>query len=228
MRAENCRSQSACCAATTEYLGVIIMRRVHRGSSDLLFLENSVFQRLQQQEAAARALADRIGDDAIQTRDPEELVEEIYGEVAVSVPVLRDGPDEIETKSGEVKHERVDYGRPYVAIENYIEVFVPFDGDGTAFSIQPSSYSLGGLRGEVDQSELRFKISLTTTAADQVNGAIKAFLDETKKQLDMLRADFAVNKPRLLGVIRQLIEARRCRLLESKQVASGLGYKVRQ
>jgi hypothetical protein len=110
---------------------------MHRGSSDLLFLGNAVFQRLQQQEAAARELADR-GDDAIQDRDPEELVEEIYSEVAVSVPVLRNGPDDIETKSGEVKHERVDYGRPYVAIENYIEVFVPFDGDKTAFSIQPS------------------------------------------------------------------------------------------
>jgi hypothetical protein len=61
---------------------------MHRGSSDLLFLENSVFQRLQQQEAAARALADRIGDDAIQNCDPEKLVEEIYGELGVSVPVL--------------------------------------------------------------------------------------------------------------------------------------------
>jgi hypothetical protein len=201
---------------------------MHRGSSDLLFFGNSVFQRLQQQEAAARALADRIGDDAIQNHDPEKLVEDIYGEVAVSVPSLRDGSDEIETKSSEVRHERVDYGRPYVAIENYIEVFVPFDGDGTAFSIQPSSYSLGGLRGEVDQSELHFKISLTTTAADQVNGAIKAFLDETKKHLDTLRADFAGNKPHLLGIIRQLIEARRSRLLQRNQVASGLGYKVRQ
>jgi hypothetical protein len=161
------------------------MQWTHQGRSDLLLFGNSaVFQIIQRQEEAARTLVERFDDDTILNRNPEELAEEIYGEVAVSVPVLRDGPDDIETKSGEVKHNREDYGRPYVAIENYIEVYVPFDGDGTASSIQPSSYSLGGLRGQVDQRELRFKIFLTTTTTNQVNGAIKAFLDETKKHLE--------------------------------------------
>jgi len=200
---------------------------MHRSGNDLLFFGVSVFQRAQKQETTARTLLERIGDDAILDRNPEELAEEIYGKVAVSVPTLRDGPDDIETKSGEVKHHREDYGRPYVAVESFIEVFVPFDGDGTAFLIQPSSYTLGGLRGHVDQHELCFKISLTTTAADQVKGAIRAFLDETKKHLETLRADFAGGKARLIGIIRQLIEARRSRLLERDQLTSGLGYKVR-
>jgi hypothetical protein len=199
-----------------------------RGNNDLLFVGVSVFQRAQEQETAARARAERIGDDEILNRNPEEQAETIYGEVAVLVPVLRDGPDDIETKPGEIKHEREDYGRPYVAVESYIEVFVPFDGDRAAFSIQPSSYSLAGLRGQVDQRELRFKISLTTTAPDQINRAVKAFLDETKKHLDTLRADFAGGKARLVGIIRQLIEVRRSRLLERSQAASGLGFKVRQ
>jgi hypothetical protein len=94
----------------------------------------------------------------------------IYGQVAIAVPVLRDGPDDIETKSGEVKHQREDYGRPYVAVENFIEVFVPFEGDGIAFTIQPSSYTLGGLHGHFDERELRFKISLTATPGDQGKG----------------------------------------------------------
>jgi hypothetical protein len=204
------------------------MRRNHQGRSDLLFFGNSVFQLIQRQEAAARTLLERFDDDTILNRNPEKLAEAIYGEIAVSVPVLRDGPDDIETKSGEVKHNRQDYGRPYVAIENYIEVFVPFDGDGTAFSIQPSSFSLAGLRGQVDQRELRFKISLTTTTTNQVNGAIKAFLDETKRHLETLRGDFAASKARLIGIIRQLVEDRRFRLLERNQVASALGYKIRQ
>jgi len=85
-------------------------------------------------------------------------------------------PEDIETKSGELKHQREDYGRPYVAIENFIEVFVPFDGDGAAFLIQPSSYSLWGLRCQVDQRELRFKISLTTTAPPGVVMRVTAAL----------------------------------------------------
>jgi hypothetical protein len=193
------------------------MKRTHQGRSDLLLFDNSaVFEIIQRKEEEARTLVERFDDDTILNRHPEELAEEIYGEVAVSVPVLRDGPDDIETTSGEVKHNRDDYGRPYVAIENYIEVYVPFDGDGTAFSIQPSSYSPGGLRGQVDQGEFRFKISLTTTTTNQVNSAIKAFLDETKKHLETLRADFAGSRARLVGIIRQLIEARRTRLSERR------------
>jgi hypothetical protein len=204
------------------------MRRVQRGGTDLLFFEVSVAQKLQQQEAAARALADRVSEHEIENRTPDELAEEIYAQVTVAVPTLHDSPDQIETKPGEVKHAREDYGRPYVAIENYIEVFVPFDGDATAFSIQPSTYSLSGLRGQVNQSELSFTISLTRTPADQVNGAIKAFLDETKKHLNTLRSDVSGNKPRLIGIIRQVIDARRSRLLEWTKAASELGYRVRE
>jgi hypothetical protein len=204
------------------------MRRMQRGSSDLLFFGISVFDKIQQQEVAARSLVERIDNDRILHSSTAELAEVIYGQVAIAVPVLRDGPDDIETKPGEVKHQRQDSGRPYVAVENFIEVFVPFEGDGNAFTIRPSSYTLGGLHGHFDESELRFKISLTATPTEQVKGAVKAFLDETKKHLDTLRADFANSKARLVGIISQLIEARRLRLNERDQVAAGLGFKVRQ
>jgi hypothetical protein len=145
-------------------------------SGDFLFNGTTIFDVLQSRERMALDAPTRMNDDALLNTPTDDLVAQIVAQYAIDVPVLDRAEAWIDTSEGQVAVR--DYWSRGVApgftlLGTIIHLHVPFSGDGTAFEIQPASFTSGPPRARVTAGE----IVTSYSAVDINHQEAKAALD---------------------------------------------------
>lgn len=121
-----------------------------------------------------------------------------------------------------------DRSRPFYITGTEIEVEIPFTGEAQAFTIQPNPYTLSPPRATVRESLVSFSIVGTNLSTDNVRSQIERTTAEIQSYLSNLRSNVANLNSQLLGEARQAIETRRAKLLASRSMVAGLGFKMKE
>ncbi len=122
-----------------------------------------------------------------------DLSDYLVKKYRVDVPKLdRDGivADQRETRIDVSRDPRRwidDRSRPFYITGTEVEITIPFDGDETAFRVQPNTFSLNPPRGRVKRGCLQLSISGTELSADQVRSQI----ENSMGQIEECWNDFA-------------------------------------
>jgi len=121
-----------------------------------------------------------------------------------------------------------DRSRPFYITGTEVEVEIPFTGEAAAFNIQPNPYTLNPPRAAVRGSTVYFSIVGTNLGADGVRSEIDRTVAEIQSYLSNLRSNVAAMNSQLLGEARSAIEARRAKLLASRNMVTALGFKMKE
>lgn len=186
-----------------------------------------------QREEMAKEI-EKVDSNRLLNTSVDDLAQYFSEKYSIEVPVLdQDGivVDEQETRidiSRDFNRHVLDRSRPHYITGSAISVEVPFTGEAAAFKIRPNPYNTSPPRASVSGNLLTFTISGTQLAADQVRGQIERTLQEIESYLGNLRANVEGLNRQLPSAARKAIEARRERLLASRNTVAALGFKMKE
>lgn len=152
----------------------------------------------------------------------------------VEVPVLDVGNivvDQYEKQidvSGDPMRMIMDRGRPFYVAGTEIQIEIPFSGEAVAFTIRPSTYTMNPPRARIKGSCVLFSIVGTNLQADEVRRQIDRTVADIQSYLRYLHENMRGLNEQLFGEARTLIESRRTKLLASRNMVAGLGFKMRE
>jgi len=163
-----------------------------------------------------------------------DLTEHFISKYFLDVPRLRREEahvlDPQDTKI-DVSHDR---GRdfrepgPHYLQGTLFTLVVPFDGDADLFSLQPSTFSMSGIRGRVQNGALVFQHQRLDQDAAAVKGDFDARLGQVESHLGTQRRDVLEWNSKLAETVRTLIEARKKKILDSLNLTESLGFPLKR
>jgi hypothetical protein len=118
--------------------------------------------------------------------------------------------------------------RPFHIPGTTIEVSVPFEGNGEAFDVQPSSYTTNPPYGEIRGGKVVLRIEGVDLKAERVRAEIDRTLADIQSYLTNLRKDVEVFNGQINKVAREAIERRRQKLLADQNLVTALGFKIKE
>lgn len=116
-------------------------------------------------------------------------------------------------------------GRHYVK-GTVIDVRVPFLGDPGMFNLKLNTWTTSIPRGRVEGNSVRFTISGTDLAQQQVKADIDHRIAEIQEWLGFQQQSLGNFTQELAQTARQALEARKKKLDADSSLISGLGYRV--
>ena len=163
-----------------------------------------------------REEVDSIDPDRLLNTSVDDLVQYFAGKYGVDVPVLDVDNLVVDQREEQVDVSRDpmrmirDRSRPFYIAGAQVDVEIPFDGDRSAFRIQPNSFTLNPPRAQVRDGHVHFALSGTDLTAPQVRAEIDRTVASIQSYLVNLRANAASLNDQLPG------EARQVRLIRSR------------
>ena len=131
----------------------------------------------------------------------------------------------------DVSHDRTRYFRepgPYYVPGTLFTLVVPFDGDPDLFALQPSTFSMSGIRGRVQNGALVFQHQRLDQDGAAVKGDFDSRLGQVESHLETQRRDVQEWNSKLSETVRTLIEARKKKILDSLNLTESLGYPLKR
>jgi len=120
-----------------------------------------------------------------------------------------------------------DDSRPIYVPGQRIQVFVPFSGEAPLFHARPPQFTMSPPAGEVKGNELVLTFEFPHDSAPELRPMIDQALQEIESYLAWSKTPIDSANQRLPEEARQVIEARRNRVLANQGRASSLGIPVR-
>lgn len=175
-----------------------------------------------------------IDGDRLLNTSVDDLCDYLVEKYSIDIPTLR--RDEILADQRETQIDvrnmpnsfarYTGYAAPVPGIE--VEILVPFDGDGSVFKIQPTSWTSMPLIANV----LSGNLSMVSRGANLNAGEIRTNTDRTldgiESYLATIRRDAASLALALQSIARQSIEKRRQSLLSNQNLVASLGFNLRE
>jgi hypothetical protein len=159
----------------------------------------------------------------------DDLCDYFKEKYCIAVPVLREDQIVADQKEAQVNVTQIRHpGYASVITGTRIEITVPFDGDATAFNIQPTTYTLNPPMAEVRDSALILSIEGIDLKTEQVRASIDRTLSQVKTYLEDLRKDIEQLNRQLPQLARSEIEQRRRKLLEDQNLVASLGFPLKE
>ncbi|MFN3295721.1 hypothetical protein [Caldimonas sp.] len=201
---------------------------------DYLFTgpDSYAVDRHQRQQMAADI--EKLDADRLLNTPVEDLAVYFAEKYRITVPTLDVDNVVVDQRERQIDVSRdpmrmiMDRSRPFYITGTEIEVEVPFSGEAEAFKIQPNPYTLNPPRASVRGSLVTFSIVGTDLDAGQVRAQIDRTIAEIQSYLGNLRGNMASLNDQLLGEARSAIEARRTKLLASRNMVASLGFKMKE
>jgi hypothetical protein len=163
-----------------------------------------------------------------------DLVDHFVSKYFLDVPRLRHDEahllDPQDTKI-DVSYDRSRYFRepgPHYLQGTVFTLVVPFDGDPDLFSMQPSTFSMSGIRGSVQNGTLVFRHQRLDQDGAAIKGDFDGRLGQVESHLETQRRDVQEWNSRLPDSVRSLIEARKKKILDGLNLTESLGYPLKR
>ncbi|MGJ3259544.1 MAG: hypothetical protein ACFE0S_08065 [Rhodospirillales bacterium] len=194
--------------------------------NDRLFNSTDWFSVSEERKAAIRNEINELDPDQLLNTSVDTAVQHFVEKNTVPVPVL--DRDNIVIENREASRMVNDYGRQVRVTTTEIVVTVPFSGATDAFRIKPSTYRMSAPLAHIATRQLVFTVDASNRDAAQVRDEIEETLDDIEFNLNNLRNDVASFQKDVPVFARNLIEARRSKLLADRNLVSELGYKLKE
>lgn len=163
-----------------------------------------------------------------------DLVDHFVSKYFLDVPRLRrDEAHLLDPQDAkiDVSYDRSRYFReegPHYLQGTLFTLVVPFDGDADLFSMQPSTFSMSGIRGSVQNGALVFRHQRLDHDGAAVKGDFDGRLGQVESHLETQRRDVHDWNSKLPDTVRSLIEARKKKILDGLNVTESLGYPLKR
>lgn len=163
-----------------------------------------------------------------------DLVDHFVSKYILDVPRLRRDeahlldPQDVQI---DVSHDPTRYfreGGPHHLQGTLFTLVVPFDGDADLFSMQPSTYSVSGIRGAVQNGALVFRHQRLDHDGAAVKSDFDGRLAQVESHLETQRRDVQDWNSKLPDTARSLIEARKKKILDAVNLTASLGYPLKR
>lgn len=188
------------------------------------------------QEQAMYQEIESLDANRILNSGVDALVDYFWQKYRLEVPVLREAEIQVEEKEAQVDvtndPSRIfryrDDGRRHYVPGMSIIYFVPFDGDADLLKCQASTSTSMPPQAEVKGNELKITFTRADHNAEQVKAEFDRELGNIHSHLGWVSSDVAPFNQDLPGKARVRIEARRDRLMKSREAVTALGYPLRR
>ncbi|MCE1244865.1 hypothetical protein [Oryzomicrobium sp.] len=177
---------------------------------------------------------DSINGDRLLNTSVDDLCDYFEKKYKIEIPTLKQEDivaDQRETKidvSGDPRRYFSNSGQPSYVNGTIVEISVPFEGDGRAFKVQPTTYTMSPPRADIMNNNLVIKIEGVDLAADQVRNEVKRIIAEIEEYLVTLRSNAQGLNSKIRSLARSAIEQRRGKLLKDRNLLGDLGFKIKE
>jgi hypothetical protein len=202
----------------------VVIKVLELGDPVALFSNQDMSNLVSHQMKQALAAVQQIPADAFLNTPTEDIVSDLTEKYSFTPPTLRradayiDGPHEIEIRLP-------DYGREVRLRGTLLALIVPFDGEGM-FYVNPGRWG-GAIRGNLHNNNLVLTVRGENLQTAQVNQQFNVRIDEIEEYLGYQRAMADAHRQNLPPRLRPEIEARKQKLLDARQMVSGLAFPIR-
>lgn len=199
-----------------------------------LFADGDLQGSLQQEFSRAAAVVDAVSAEVLLDHTDEEVVAELLQDR--EVPVLdiaweqawTPGPQETWLDAQhDWQYGGAGEGRPIFIAADEVTLHVPFTGDPMLLRLRPSRWSSVFPRAEIGSGELLHQVTGPHLSSEQVTVSFNSFRTSITQYVDATNADVRQHNARLEAELRRFVAARRSRLLDQRQLASGLPFQLR-
>lgn len=185
-----------------------------------------------QRRALAAEVEKRPATDIL--RDPAAVAAELFDQLKLEPPVLREGEIEVDTQEAQIDVSQdfnraiSDRSRPFYMPGIRVTYFVPFDGDAAMFRFSPSTFTFNPPRGVVKGRELHFTYTVAGSDVAATKARFQKDLRDVKQWLEWVRRDSETFNSSFRPEVEQSVTGRRGRLERAANQTEQLGFKKRQ
>jgi len=175
-----------------------------------------------------------IHTDRLLNTSADDLAQYFVDKYQITVPALDVENLVVDQREKQIDVSRdpmrmlMDHGRPFYVTGTEVEVEVPFTGEAEAFKIQPNPYTMNPPRASIEGTHVSFSIAGTNLDADGVRREIDRTISSIEDYLKNLRLNVVGLNSQLFGEARKAIDARRNKLLASRNMVASLGFKMKE
>jgi hypothetical protein len=194
-----------------------------------LFSQYSLQGSTDNQPKAMREKVESFGEDYILTTPEEDLVEALAGEAEWNPPAIGE-PFIAADREINVRRSHTDYGRSrtHITKATQIEVHIPFSGDATFFRMQPPHSQWTPLFASIDSDHLEIILEGSNLSSEALRREIEKFVTDLKFHLDQIVEAAKSHNAAIADKIRPLIQQRKKRILERREMVSSIGLPIKQ
>lgn len=163
----------------------------------------------------------------------QDITEYFVGQFSLDLPII--AVDQITVGQREVSIEAGSdrWGYHYSSGQNVrlgveYECHLPFSGTADLFSVQPTTYSMGGVRASVHGNIVIIRVSGVDLGATQVKSSFDEIIKTIQQHLGWLAPSVVAWNATLGNSIPTMVEARRQKLMSDRNVVANLGFKLRE
>ena len=207
---------------------------MRRGQGDDLFCSADWFSVEESQRRKLQSEIDAIDGNRLLNTSVDDLCDYFEDKFRIDVPMLHEDQavaDQQETQI-DVSQDSMrfirDRNRPFLIAGTLVEVTVPITGESEAFRIQPTTYTMRPLRGEIRDRTLVIKVQGTDLEPQQVRAEIDRTIGEIKQHLDCLRDNARGLNEQIRRLANERINWRRQKLLADQNLVASLGFPLKE
>ena len=193
---------------------------------DLLFFKANINALTDAQQRNMGGEIQGLDPDRLLNTPVDDLVAYFAQKYRIEVPTLHRDQALLD-EPRETYQEVNDYGRQIRIPSTLIKLTVPFDGEKDMFYVRPSTFDTAPPRAAVTSDGVVLELVIRSSEQDQVKNTLNRALDDIERYLGWQRPTIEAFNANLAGQARQAIEARRARLLQDRNLVSGLGFAVK-
>jgi hypothetical protein len=193
---------------------------------DLLFFKADINALTDAQQRNMGGEIQGLDPDRLLNTPVDDLVAYFAQKYRIEVPTLHRDQALLD-EPRETYQEVNDYGRQIRIPSTLIKLTVPFDGEKDMFYVRPSTFDTAPPRAAVTSDGVVLELVIRSSEQDQVKNTLNRALDDIERYLGWQRPTIEAFNANLAGQARQAIEARRARLLQDRNLVSGLGFAVK-
>jgi len=201
--------------------------------SDLLFSKYDLSQIIRNHHAMAQKEIDSCGEDYLLNASETDLVAYVVSKVSLDIPQLGEAfmlePTEVEVDVGSDPMLGRGYGQSTKVKGCRVEIHIPFTGDQDLFLCRPSSFNFNPPRAEVGQSHLLIIYQKPGQLdPNQVKSGFEQTLKQIREYLQTVDADCKTFHASLEPQVRQMLAARKSRILQYRQAGLNIGIPLQR
>ncbi len=197
--------------------------------SDHLFFQGDLTATLEGHRSNLLSQVSALSPSQLLSADDAQVCEHFVAEFTVQPVALHEEALElIEPREIEIEEFDHTFGERYRTKKLEFKFELPFSGDKELLKCKPSTFDFNPPRGEVSGNRIVFTWLGTNREGGAVKSAVNEWLNSVKKYISWQNLQITQWNNTLPASVKQLVAARRGKLVGDRQLVDTLGFQVRR
>lgn len=198
-------------------------------TSDYLFCSGDLGASIDGQRTKLQSAIEALKPNQLIDADEEQVCAHFIGEYAVqSLQLKTEELELIEPRELEVERKDRHFGGTFRHKTLEFRFEVPFEGDAMLFRLRPSQFTFNPPRASLESGKLVLILLREDRDGEAIKGEVNRLLDNVRQYIGWQKSQIDAWNQSLPTLVKQLVTARRDKLVADKQLVTGLGFRVRR